>query len=129
MSEVGSHPFPSDEVLRTLLDIAPDSIAILRGETVLYMSPSGARLLGFERSSDVIGMSMAAWLSPVELELAMSRMGETIRVGRFRGIPHEYKVRNRNGKNFILEVSAVPITYGDGPAILAFVRDVTERRA
>ena len=40
MSGAGMHL--NDETLRTLLDIAPDSIAILRGQTVLYMSPSGA---------------------------------------------------------------------------------------
>ncbi|HTE52221.1 MAG TPA: ATP-binding protein [Kofleriaceae bacterium] len=119
----------NDETLRTLLDIAPDSIAILRGQIVLYMSPSGARILGFDRPADVIGLSLADWLSPTEYQIAIQRIGETMRTGRAVGLPRDYRVRGRDGKTSIIEVATVGITYEDEPAVLAFVRDVSERKA
>jgi len=125
----GPDTHPSDETLRTLLDIAPDAIAIVRGLKVLYMSPSGARMLGFERPTDVIGMSLGKWLAASDLDVARQRMDEVIETRRPPEAPREYRVRGDDGRNLILEVASVPIVYEGEPSVLAFVRDVTERKA
>ena len=128
MSSGGRHL--SDETLRTLLDIAPDAIAIVRGGTVLYMSPSGARMLGYASSSDVIGVSMADWLHPEDLPIAYARIREAMQKGTaLEPSSYVYRSRKKDGGLFLAEVASVPITYEGGPALLAFVRDVTERKA
>ncbi|HEU5055420.1 MAG TPA: ATP-binding protein [Kofleriaceae bacterium] len=120
----------SDETLRMLLDIAPDAIAIVRGGTVLYMSPTGARMLGYASAADVIGINMDTWLHPDDLEVARVRIAEAMRNGRAREpSSYVYRSRRRDGSVFLAEVASVPITYEGGPALLAFVRDVTERKA
>src|SRR6188508_1506496 len=120
----------SDETLRTLLDIAPDAIAIVRGGTVLYMSPSGARMLGYANSSDVIGLNMADWLDPEDMKTAIVRIQEAMRTGRaLEPAAYVYRARRKEGQLFLAEVASVPITYEGGPALLSFVRDVTERKA
>ena len=119
----------SDETLRTLLDIAPDAIAIVRGGTVLYMSPSGARMLGYANSSDVIGLNMADWLDPEDMKTAIVRIQEAMRTGRaLEPAAYVYRARRKEGQLFLAEVASVPITYDGGPALLSFVRDVTERK-
>ena len=119
---------PSDEFLRTLLDIAPDAIAIVRGQTVLYMSPTGARMLGYASSQDIIGANMADWLVPDDAEMARERVSRIVAEGRPIEPPRLYRARTRDGRSLVAEVSSVPITYQDEPAVLAFVRDVTERQ-
>ena len=128
MSAGGRHL--SDETLRTLLDIAPDAIAIVRGGTVLYMSPSGARMLGYQNAADIIGVSMSEWLHPDDLEVAIARIAETMRTGSaLEPSSYVYRSRKKGGGTFLAEVASVPITYEGSPALLAFVRDVTERKA
>ena len=119
----------SDDTLRTLLDIAPDAIAIVRGGTVLYMSPTGARMLGYANAHDVIGIDMTVWLHPDDVAVAAQRIGEVMRSGKPHDLPHVYRARRLNGDVFLAEVASVPISYEGGPALLSFVRDVTERKA
>ncbi len=129
MSPVTGHGQLSDETLRMLLDIAPDAIAILRGQTVMYMSRTGARMLGYEESSDVMGMSVTDWLHPDDVAVAAARIGALLRSGRTADVPFVYRALRRGGDSFLAEVASVPITYEGEPALLAFVRDVTERKA
>ena len=124
----GPHPLDAD-TLRALLDIAPDAIAIVRAGTVLYMSSTGARMLGYRTARDVVGVSMADWMEPEDVALAGRRMGEIMRSGRALDLPQEYRARTQDGRSILVEVASVPITYEGSPAVLAFVRDVTERKA
>jgi len=126
MAGLASHP--NDETLRALLDMAPDAIAIVRGPIVLHMSPTGARLLGWERPSDVVGRSIAEWLSPGEFALATRRIAEVMRTAR-PNEPQDYRMRSLDGHSLIVEVVSVPVTFDGAPAVLSFWRDVTERRA
>ena len=100
----------SDETLRTLLDIAPDAIAILRGLTVMYMSPTGARMLGHDVPGDVIGMSIGDFVHPDDRRLAGERIAEVMRSGRAMEMPQIYRASRRNGEPFLAEVASVPIT-------------------
>ncbi|HUS66582.1 MAG TPA: ATP-binding protein [Kofleriaceae bacterium] len=124
----GPHPLDAD-TLRTLLDIAPDAIAIVRAGTVLYMSPTGARMLGYTTAREVVGISMADWMDPEDVALAGRRIAEVMRTGRALDLPQEYRARTQEGRSIVVEVASVPITYEGAPAVLAFVRDVTERKA
>jgi PAS domain S-box-containing protein len=120
----------SDETLRTLLDIAPDAIAIVRGGTVLYMSASGAQMLGYTNAADVIGVNMSDWLHPDDVPVAAARIAEAMRKGSaLEPSAYVYRARRLDGSAFLAEVASVPITYQGAPALLAFVRDVTERKA
>src|SRR5688500_12411883 len=83
----------SDETLRTLLDIAPDAIAIVRGPSVVYMSPTGARMLGYASPRDVIGVKMNDWLHPDDVAVAAQRVAEVMRTGRPLEPPQVYRAR------------------------------------
>lgn len=96
---------------------------------MLYVTPSGAHILGFDRPADVIGMNLNRWLSAGEFEIAGQRAAEIARTQRPPSMPREYRVKGREGKTFVLEVASVPIVYEGEPAVLAFLRDVTERKA
>ena len=119
---------PSDETLRMVLDCAPDAIAILAGPTVLYMSLPGARMLGFEKPADVIGRSLADWLEPEEFVIARDRIAAVMRTSRPNEL-REYRVRRVDRHQILVEVASVPVTYEGSPAVLSFVRDVTDRKA
>lgn len=121
-------PQPSDEALRTLLDIAPDAIAIMRGPIILYMSPTGARMFGFESSVDIFGSNLSEYLTESDVLIATRRIEDVMRT-RTPNDLREYRARRRDGGSITIEVAAVPIAYEGSPAVLSFLRDVTERKA
>ena len=87
-------------------------------------------MLGYANASDVIGLSMADWLHPDDREVAFARIGEAMRkASALEPSAYVYRSRRKDGGTFFAEVASVPITYEGAPALLAFVRDVTERKA
>src|SRR5688500_11603241 len=96
----------SDETLRTLLDIAPDAIAIVRGPSVVYMSPTGARMLGYANARDVIGVPMNDWLHPDDVAVAAQRVAEVMRTGRPLELPQVYRARKQDGTMLLDEVAS-----------------------
>jgi PAS domain S-box-containing protein len=87
-------------------------------------------MLGYASTAEVIGVTMAAWLHPEDLPIAMARIAEAMHSGRpLEPSSYTYRAKRKEGTFFLAEVASVPITYEGAPALLAFVRDVTERRA
>ncbi len=119
----------SEERFRALIDSAPDGIAILRGPNIAFLNAAAARMLGAESVEAALGLPVTSFLHPDDAQLAASRIGQLYRTGVRIPEPAEYRSRSREGQELSVEISAIPTEYQGKPAVLAFARDVTERKA
>ena len=119
----------SEERFRALIDGAPDGIAILLGPQIAFLNAAAARMLGAESPEAALGIPITDFLHPEDAKLAAARIGQLYRTGARRPDPAEYRSRSRDGQELFVEISAIPTQYQGKPAVLAFARDVTERKA
>ncbi|HVU02206.1 MAG TPA: PAS domain S-box protein [Polyangiaceae bacterium] len=119
----------SEARFRTVVESAPDGVAILRGPTVVYLNGTAAEMLGYDRPGDGVGKPIADMLHPEDAPRAAARIGELFRTGVRHADPAEYRSRRIDGREITVEISSIPIEYEGGPAVLAFARDITERKA
>lgn len=119
----------SEARFRALIEGAPDGVALLRESNIAFINEAGARMLGALTPEAALGLPITSFLHPDDVPLATTRIAELFRKGERHPEPAEYRTRSRDGQELFLEVSAIPTQYQGKSAMLAFARDVTERKA
>ncbi len=119
----------SEERFRTVVHGAPDGVAILRGPTILYLNPRAARLMGLVRPEDGYGRPITDFIHPDDGAIAAERIRDLLRTGQPHDAAYEYRSRSLDGRELVVEISSILIDFDGGRAVLAFARDVTERKA
>ncbi|MGY6500276.1 MAG: putative bifunctional diguanylate cyclase/phosphodiesterase [Acidimicrobiales bacterium] len=121
-AEVGRH----EERYRRLVDASPQGIAIHQDGAITYINPSGARMLGADSPADVVGL-------PVDLVRSELRPGmiaereRRLAAGLTFG-PVETTLARVDGGTIDLEITSIPTTWNDQPAVQVLAVDITERR-
>jgi PAS domain S-box-containing protein len=117
----------SEKRFRDLVDAAPDGVAILRGPVVQFLNGRAASLLGLASPAQGTGRVITDFLHPDDRERAATRIRRLLEKG---GLDEraEYRSIDGRGEEHTVEISSIPIEYQGGPAVLAFARDVTERK-
>jgi two-component system, cell cycle sensor histidine kinase and response regulator CckA len=117
----------SEKRFRDLVDGAPDGVAILRGPIVVFLNARAAKLLGLPSAAQGMGRLITDFLHPEDRERAATRIRRLLEKG---GLDEraEYRSIDERGEEHTVEISSIPIEYQGGPAVLAFARDVTERK-
>jgi two-component system, cell cycle sensor histidine kinase and response regulator CckA len=117
----------SEKRFRDLVDGAPDGVAILRGPVVMFLNGRAAKLLGLPNAALGTGRVITDFLHPDDRERAATRIRKLLQEG---GLDEraEYRSIDGRGEERAVEISSIPIEYQGGPAVLAFARDVTERK-
>jgi PAS domain S-box-containing protein len=116
----------ADARYRQLVDAAPDGVAITRGTRFLYANRLAISMTGCATYEELSQLSLADLLDADDLRTMGERVEAMLRDGK-RLTPRDYVVRGR-GRDVVVEVTSVPIDFEGGPAILAFLREVTEAR-
>lgn len=129
--DVGERTAPEEELqrserrLRSFIDNAPDGILMLRWPRILFINDAAVPMLGFRNLADAQGQDIRGRLQPapvgqdaaVDLQQLVERPREVAQFTRM----------DAEGSTRYLEISSIPTEYEGQPAVLAFVRDVTER--
>ncbi len=119
----------SEARFRTLIEGAPDGIAILRGTRVAFLNTAAVGMFGARSVEDALGVSITDFLHPDDANVAEARIRQLYRTGVHQPEAAEYRSRSLDGRELSLEISTIPTEYQGKPAVLAFARDVTERKA
>jgi PAS domain S-box-containing protein len=119
----------SEERFRNVVQAAPDGVAILRGPVITYLNPRAARMLGLEKPEHGYGRHITEFLHPDDRELAVTRIRAMVQSGKPFDSAHEYRSRSLDGRELTVEISSILIELDGQRAVLAFARDVTERKA
>jgi PAS domain S-box-containing protein len=118
----------SESRLRSVVEGAPDGVAISRNGTLLWVNKAASRLLGVDPPEALIGRSLGEFLDPEGLATMRERIMRQAATGR-QEPPVEYRARRPDGTIAIAEIASLPIEWEGAPAVIAFARDVTDRAA
>jgi PAS domain S-box-containing protein len=119
----------SEERFRMVVEGAPDGVAILNGPRIRFLNPRAARMLGLPDTEAGKGRMITDFLHSDDVETAGQRIRQLLETGQRHREPAEYRSRSLDGEELLVEISAIPIEIGGERAVLAFARDVTERKA
>ncbi len=122
---IGSMEPAGDAQYRHLVEAAPDGVVVSRNGVVLYANPAALRLLGYANASEMVGRSMAEFLSPEDMRVMRERVMASAS-GAALG-PRTYAAKRRDGSEVAAEITSLPIVWEGDRAVIAFARDVTER--
>jgi len=112
---------------KNIMDESNDAIFIIDPATSRYQYFNGraCTMLGYthEELSDMAVTNVAAHIANLDIWLARVEL-----VRENNGLIFETSYRRKDGTSFPVEVSARLLEYAKGQAIVAFVRDITERQ-
>lgn len=117
----------SEEHLRAIFEASRDGIVVEQDEHVVYLNNSCARLFGYEKPNDLIGLHVSLLIAPGDAEV-MLEYGRSRLRGESVPSAYEFKGRRRDGVLLELEASVSNHTSTGGTFITTTIRDITERK-
>jgi PAS domain S-box-containing protein len=118
----------SEGLFRKLVEAAPEAVVVTRDRRIVYLNPRFLRLLGYEGLEEFAHLTTTDLVHPDDRTLLDER--EPV-VGASTDAPapvSEYRLLSRDGRVVSVECSSLAIDFEGAPAILTFIRDVTERK-
>ena len=117
----------SEERYRSLLDLAPEAIAIVQHGRCVYANRVAATMMGASSPAELVGRVLNDHLHPDEVSGSLVRQARTLDGTQARALS-ELRLRHLDGSYTLLETHAGRCEFNGAPAIQIIARDVTERR-
>src|SRR5271156_207904 len=117
----------SEDRYRDLVEALPDAIFVVAQERVVFVNPSAVKLLGAQRSEQIVGKELSEITHPGSLASIMSRMHNSHQSG-VAAPPMEHVLVALEGSPVEIESASIPITWKGSPAIEAIARDIRQRK-
>jgi len=123
----GSMQRESEARFRALVDGAPIGITLVGDGAIRYVNGAFARTLRLPSARMALGRDPANAMPPADAARVRERLDRLL-----RGLPveptAEYTMLRPDGSRLRALVTDATVQLADGPAVLGFVEDVTERR-
>jgi PAS domain S-box-containing protein len=113
----------SEARFRSLLEEAPIAIAMTREGRFLYVNPGYLAMHGFTFADELIGTSIFERVLP-EDRAAFRAFPDP---QACEGANFEFRSLRKDGTAFPVSTSVRNLALGDGPAVLGFLQDISER--
>jgi PAS domain S-box-containing protein len=117
----------SEASYRALIESMPDGVIVHRHGSLVYMSPSARRMLGYTLDEDVTGLSAIELVHPDDHPKVIERVFAILTHGVAAPTAEERLVR-RDGSHVVVEIAALNTVFDGEAAVLAIARDVTARK-
>ncbi|MBP0005986.1 MAG: PAS domain S-box protein [Cyanobacteria bacterium SBC] len=105
------------------IEAAIDGIAILQGETYLYLNRAHLELFGYDRLEELVGQSWRCLYSPEDLERFDREIFPVLE--RERAWQGEVRATRKDGSIF---VEGISLTLTDDGLLICVCRDITDRK-
>ncbi len=118
----------SEERYRTAIESSNDGVAMIRGETLIYVNKTFVDMFGYSSADELIGQNQSITIYPDEGNgIAESNKK---RRKRDRDVPERYEFKGirKDGTLIDVEVSATRTQYRGEVVYLAYLRDITARK-
>ena len=116
----------SESRFRELIEQMPDGIVVHRDGRFQYVNPALVEMLHYPGAEDLLHRSVLDTLHDDDREIADAGIRDMLRTGE-PAPRRELRLVRYDGSFVVTEVMSLPIPFDGGRAILALIRDVTER--
>ena len=116
----------SEERYHQLVELSPDAIIIHQDENFAFANTAAVQLADVGDASDLIGQSIFTFIAPEFHQLVRERVAQ-IYLGQTPQ-PAEIQTSRFDGSVVDCEIAAVPFTHRERRAVLAVIRDISERK-
>lgn len=110
-----------------LLELTPEAIVIHSQGKIVYINPTGIRLVGAKNAKEIIGKSVMDFIHKDSVPLINKRIQMMLSKKKVAPFVEE-KFINLQGEVFLAETKAVPFTYQGKPAILLFLETLLREK-
>jgi diguanylate cyclase (GGDEF)-like protein/PAS domain S-box-containing protein len=118
----------SEDQYRSLVELSPDIISVIRNRRFVYMNAAGSRLLGARNPEEVMGQEIERFVRGQNIDGVREAVNQSWSEGKTDDLIFEAEVIRFDGTLIDVEISAMPILYGGKPAFQLMGRDITERK-
>ncbi len=119
----------SEARFRTLIENAPDAICVYPPDDrrMVYANPALASLLAYDAPQELLSLPVDVLIHPDDRPILERRWA---RLAHARGAlpPQEYRMLRKDGSVVHAEIVSMIIDYDGKPHVIAFGRDLTERK-
>lgn len=115
------------ERYRLLVEFSPDPIVMHQDGRLVLVNTAAVKLVGGSSDKDLLGRDVMAFVSPECRELVAARMRQILEE---EGVANRAEIRllRLDGQPVEVESAGVRLPFRGQPAVLAILRDITERR-
>jgi len=111
---------------QSLVTLSPDAILVLNEGRLVYVNPAGIKLFGAVSAEDLIGKDVDVlvhkdWRHRTELNIRQLEEGTSTP-------PFESRFLRLDGVPVEVEITGTNVEHENMPSVLAFVRDISERK-
>lgn len=117
----------SEERYRMTVERSSDGVAIVEGNSHIYVNEEFARIFGCDRPEEIVGKPISQFVHPDDFE-RVAHFNHSRQQGEAAPSRYECKGIRKDGSLVHLSVSAGSTTYHGKPVSLVFLRDVSERK-
>jgi PAS domain S-box-containing protein len=117
----------SEERYRIAVEASNDGIAIVQNDIHVYANPAFLNMFGYNALDEIVGKQRYCIVHADDYKLVMGYAKARQR-GEYAPTRYEFKGIRKDGVPIDVEVSVNTISYKGEKAILAYLRDVTERK-
>ncbi len=117
----------SEERYRRLITISPYAILVHRGDHIIFANDQAIKLFGAVKAEEILEKSPMALFHPDYHVVIRERIHELLE-GRAQVPMLEEQIMTLDGRAVEVEVSTARFVDEEGPAILAMLRDISERK-
>src|ERR1051326_9008171 len=117
----------SEERYRQLVELSPNGITVERGGKIVYINPTGARLLGASSTKELIGKRLIDFIHPESRDEVAGRLRQVSedRVSDHLGEEHFVRL---DGNDIEVDVTALAFLQDGAQAVQMIFRDMTDRK-
>ncbi|MEW6067053.1 MAG: CBS domain-containing protein [Nitrospirota bacterium] len=116
----------SERKYRTLVEQSSEGIMTIQEGVIKFVNPTLIKILSY-KEEDIIGKDVLRFLYPDDRELLLENLSK-LSESKGTKSPLELRLIQKNGEGIYMEVLLNSIQYEGNPAILATLRDITERK-
>ena len=117
----------SEQSFRALVEGAPIAVALTRGTRVAYVNPAFVKEFGLPTAAAAVGRSLVDSVAPADAARTAERIER-----RMQGDPVDPTIEvtliRPDGTSFLASVTDAMVELSDGPTVVGFIQDITERR-
>jgi diguanylate cyclase (GGDEF)-like protein/PAS domain S-box-containing protein len=118
----------SEDRFRTVFEISLDAIVLHRNGKLLFVNPAAVQMFGAKSAQELLDKPIRDLIHPDSYKLVLERVKAATEHG-IAGPRLEEKYIKLDGTVFDVEAQGQPIFLSGQPAVLATLRDITERKA